>query len=715
MTGLFETFTQRIYVSRLLFLLLGFACVFIATACFQQDTPSESEAQTPAPAAHIQSGEREIPVQGSLVFPNTESVSFESPGIVGEVLVSEGESVQKGQLLASLNSQNTAQLQTAVAAAQVRVTTAQNNLDSLLLTPPLLAANAELEVANAEVAVVQAHFVLEDLSRRPGVNSEQNQLAVVQAEITLDDARERLEEILSPKQIAVSAAESRVAAARVELDSAQDAYDDIKDGTFPEEMLRDAQNRIDFATTALEIATRTKPDAEAAAQNALIQSQDAEYYAREQYIALFKYWFGTELTEAELQMTSQEVIAEWGIDLDETFRRFNPDYANAEPTADNPATRWFEPTIWAWVNLHPQFGGVVPICTDEQVLAPTQRCITRELDDAYDALDTAQDALAAAVSNVASTADQTDDAIAAAEAGLEDAQDALEEVEEGPDASAIESAEKRVQLAQASLKEAEDDLAELTVDIDPLNITLARAAVVQAEVALEETGVLLDRSLDDSLLINQANKQLALASTALINAETTLASVEGVLRDQIGAAEAELTLAQETLNDAQEALDGAVMRSPIDGIVSIVNIEVDDPVNDQLTAIEIIANDVVEIDGVIDASGRSFVQEGASAIVTIESIGDTTLGGSVSFISKEARTERGVISYAVRIRVDIPQGVSVPISLSAISAVIIGSDTALNIDDKYRQDNRNTKEITAYRRALHSEKSAADIPHEYVH
>ena len=49
-------------------------------------------------------------------------------------------------------------------------------------------------------------------------------------------------------------------------------------------------------------------DANAAAQSALKQAEDAEYLIDEQYNALFKFWFGTELTDEELEMTADEVI-----------------------------------------------------------------------------------------------------------------------------------------------------------------------------------------------------------------------------------------------------------------------------------------------------------------------------------------------------------------------------------------------------------------------
>ncbi len=688
--------TKRNFAFRLAILSLALTAAIALASCGGRGNSSDNAPADAAASIHAQTGPREIPVSGSLVFPNTVSLSFESPGIVGEVLVTEGDFVRSDQPLASLDEQTISQLQTAVAGAQLSVTTAQNSLSALRLEPNIQVAHAVLEVASAEVALDEAQAALDHLLQRPGLNLAAAEFAVVQSEIVLDGAREQLNDLLEPQQIAVSGAEARVAAARVELDAAEEAYDDIKEGSFPEELLRDARNGVGFASSALEAASRGMTDAQAAAQNAFMQAEDGEYLIREQYDALFKFWLGTKLTDDELQMTSDEVLQAWGIDLDATFERLNPEYASIEPTPENPDTRWNELTIWAWLNLSVDFSGIVPTCTDEDALARTQRCITRELQNAYDAYDRAQDALEAARNNVATTTEQTEDAVAAAEAILSDAQDALQELEDGPDASLVESAEKRLQLAEASLQEAEDDLAELTVDIDPLNVALARAALSQAEVALVEANDALDRAQDDELHVGRAGRHLELASAALRNAETHVNVVQDLVRDQIRAAEAELALAQVTLDKAREALDGATITSPMDGVVALVNVEVDDPVGDELIAISIVSTDVVEIEGVIDASGRPYVREGATAVVNIESVGDITFGGSVSFIGSEARTERGVISYAVRIRVEVPTGISVPISLSAASAVIMGNETALLSGSSGYSGNRTNFPISVY-------------------
>ena len=47
------------------------------------------------------------------------------------------------------------------------------------------------------------------------------------------------------------------------------------------------------------------------------------------------------------------------------------------------------------------------------------------------------------------------------------------------------------------------------------------------------------------------------------------------------------------------------------------------------------------------------------------------LDGAVSAVATQPQTERGVVSYAVTIRIDVPDGVQVPIGLSAVSTVVM--------------------------------------------
>ena len=100
---------------RLTALFIALCAALILAACGERGNSPEEESAAASPSVQTQTGPREIPVSGSLVFPNTASLSFDSPGIVGEVLVSEGDAVQEGQPLASLDAQTVAQLENVVA------------------------------------------------------------------------------------------------------------------------------------------------------------------------------------------------------------------------------------------------------------------------------------------------------------------------------------------------------------------------------------------------------------------------------------------------------------------------------------------------------------------------------------------------------------------------------------------------------------------------
>ena len=54
----------------------------------------------------------QVSTNGSIVFPNTEILTFGTQGAVGEVLVEEGQQVEEGQILADLDRSTVASLET---------------------------------------------------------------------------------------------------------------------------------------------------------------------------------------------------------------------------------------------------------------------------------------------------------------------------------------------------------------------------------------------------------------------------------------------------------------------------------------------------------------------------------------------------------------------------------------------------------------------------
>jgi HlyD family secretion protein len=135
--------------------------------------------------------------------------------------------------------------------------------------------------------------------------------------------------------------------------------------------------------------------------------------------------------------------------------------------------------------------------------------------------------------------------------------------------------------------------------------------------------------------------------------------------------EARVARAQARVDDALEDLEGAMVRAPFDGVVSLLNAEVDDIVNDESRVLEIVSPGSVEVDGLIDATNLQFIKEGARAEVTIASVPGQEFEGTVSSLAKEPRTERRVVSYPIRIQVNVPPGVEVPLGLSQVTSVVL--------------------------------------------
>ena len=125
------------------------------------------------------------------------------------------------------------------------------------------------------------------------------------------------------------------------------------------------------------------------------------------------------------------------------------------------------------------------------------------------------------------------------------------------------------------------------------------------------------------------------------------------------------------LGEALEALEGAFVRAPFNGVVSQINVKIDDNIKKESRVIVVVDPTVVEVAGSVDAIDIPVVDMGAKAKVTISAVPGQVLDGMVTTIAAEPRTERGIVSYPVTIRVIVPEGVQVAAGLSAISAKII--------------------------------------------
>jgi len=168
----------------------------------------------PTAGAPVDSGPSTATAQGQLTPKRSVSLGFAISGLVTEVLVTEGQSVEAGQVLAYLGGREN--YEAAISAAQKGLIDAQQSLNSLLQNTTTEAANAQVEMVNAKQTVSdteKALFVL----LYPDVSGAEKQVADLQ--LDYENALTDLQ-LVQYNQNA-----QRVQSAKAGYDAAKFAYD----------------------------------------------------------------------------------------------------------------------------------------------------------------------------------------------------------------------------------------------------------------------------------------------------------------------------------------------------------------------------------------------------------------------------------------------------------------------------------------------------------
>ncbi len=177
----------------------------------------------------------------------------------------------------------------------------------------------------------------------------------------------------------------------------------------------------------------------------------------------------------------------------------------------------------------------------------------------------------------------------------------------------------------------------------------------------------------------QAAKAVTSANSALARAKDSLAAAGKALVDlqaapdplDVALKDAELASARVALDLATQRREGATLKAPMAGIVSVVNVSAGQAVNANTTIVEVVDPTVVEVDGMVDEVDVLFVRVGAQADVTMDALRGQVLQGTVSSIASAAQSQQGVVSYPVRIRLQAPTGVQLQEGLSATATIVI--------------------------------------------
>ena len=263
-------------------------------------------------------------------------------------------------------------------------------------------------------------------------------------------------------------------------------------------------------------------------------------------------------------------------------------------------------------------------------------------------------------------------------ANLDEAEENLRDLSSGPDPVEVEAKRKQVALAQANLVAALDELSELTDEPDPLDVDAARNQVAVARANLEAAGDDLSEltSEPDPVELDAKANQVAVALASLDEAEDKLAELLGAVDPlEVALRQADMASARLPLDSSLDLLNGATLVAPMSGIVSLVNVEAGQSINANIRAVEIVDPTVIEVDGIVDEIDVMFVQVGASAEVTMDALPGQVLQGTVSSVALAAETQQGVVSYPIRIQVQLPQGIQPVEGLSATASIVIREDS----------------------------------------
>ena len=439
--------------------------------------------------------------------------------------------------------------------------------------------------------------------------------AVAQAQVVLRNAEDAFTEAQNPHTpLDLAQAEANVANAKLAENNAQESLDVIRDGPTAY-AVAEAQSQVVAANVSLANAQGDLKLTLKEWGGNVQEAEDASDDGLDRYQGVFDKWLGIDLGNEDINIDPDTLLDSWSVDLDDIYDgrlRFQ-DLAKGV-RADGPPLSDDPATPWAESTVYYWLnfypGATAPTCEDGVVLSQ-EVCVAREMQDAWDTYQEAKDNLDTVQTQAAKAIANADAAVTNAVKSLAAAQEALADLQVGTDSLEIDVKEKQLAVAQATLAEAEKDLAELLGSVDSLEVDLLEVDVAVARLALE---------------------------TAI------------------------------------QRLDGATIQAPMAGVVSLVNVQAGQSVNANVTIIEVIDPQVIELDAIVDEIDVLLVRDGARAEVNMDALPGRMLEGTVSTIDLVPQNQQGVVSYPIRIRVQIPEGVDLLEGLSATARILLSEE-----------------------------------------
>ena len=266
-------------------------------------------------------------------------------------------------------------------------------------------------------------------------------------------------------------------------------------------------------------------------------------------------------------------------------------------------------------------------------------------------------------------------ALARAEKARDDARAELERLESGSPKDVL--LRRQFDAARESLAKSMEDLDKI------LNPDDAEVASKQGQVDLAESKRAkaiedLDKLLNpDAAEVASKRGQIALAEAKHRKAILDLERLNARASLDVTLQEAAVIAAQAKVDGAVRRYDDSTLRAPWDGYVSDVMVEVGEEVEAFKVIAQVINSSIVEVAGVVDEIDVLSLKRDTPATVTMDALPDQVLAGTVSSISSTATNQQGVVTFDVKIAVEIPEGLVLQDGLSAVAKITTAEQSGL--------------------------------------
>ncbi|MCH8892433.1 MAG: efflux RND transporter periplasmic adaptor subunit [Chloroflexi bacterium] len=619
---------------------------------------------------------RQVTTSGSLEFPNRETLSFGTAGKVERLLVRDGQSVTAGQELARLDAATAATLAQTVAQAQVDIITAQKLLDELAIPTELSLAQARRKVAGAEFDLQAAREALDGLLNSAALDLAQARQKVAKAEFDLKAAGEALDEANVPfSSEQIKTQEQTVASVRVKVRDAEEALGGLG-VSFSQSLAQALLNQAD-AKADLVAARNALDTYEAANIIKLNQAREDQAQAQTVYdeIALrledllasqasgVEGLFGPILQTEEFLATLQDTLDSANAELVPLEQlvtkkeKAESDLAEATSALGDLAADATTPSIEAQLakieDARTNLGAVLNSGLDATVAEAELAALKLGLSAVESGANPAQISLF-----------ESDFVQAWAKLGKEE--ESLADMIAGPDAVTVELRSREIDVAAASLKQADLDLEYL------LSLSVEDPALLDSRLAAISEGNLAEiTAVPDAVEVALRSQEIEVAMASLDQADQDLADLLAPDAADLALLFARLTAAQTAHAAALEKLRNATITAPFDGIVSLVSVLEGDQVGANAPIVEVVDPSVVEMDGIVDEIDILLLREGLIASITVDALPGRVLEGFVSEIAPVANIQQGVVTYSVRVQIQIPDGLRLRDGLSAVADLVL--------------------------------------------